>query len=108
MATMKLNIYSKENKNKIEKTYTAESYELMLGTVEDIMDVIDLDKMTDNVAITKMLVKGYRQLMPFLKDVFEGVTDEELKHVRVKELIPLFAEIIKSIIEDLDLIKSGN
>ena len=33
MATITLNIYSAENKNEIEKTYTQESYDLMLGTV---------------------------------------------------------------------------
>ena len=90
----KLNIYKKDNKNEIEKTYTVESYDLMLGTVEDIMQVIDFDKMDDNVAVATMVVKCYSQLKPFLKDVFPGVTDEELTRVKVKELITTFKEII--------------
>lgn len=108
MATISLNIYSAEDKNKVEKTYTAESYDLMLGTVEDLMQLIDVDKMTDNMAITRMVVKGYGKLKPFIKDVFPGVTDEELQRVKVKELIPTFVQIFASIVDGLDLIKTGN
>lgn len=108
MSTISLNIYFAEDKNKVEKTYTAESYDLMLGTVEDLMQLLDVDKMTDNMAITRMVVKGYGKLKPFIKDVFPGVTDEELQRVKVKELIPTFVQIFASIVDDLDLIKTGN
>lgn len=108
MATLNLNIYSAEDKTKVEKTYTAESYDLMLGTVEDLMQIIDVDKMTDNIAITRMVVSGYGKLMPFIKDIFEGVTDDELKRVKVKELIPLFVNVFKSVVEGLDILKTGN
>ena len=37
---LKLNIY---NKKEIVKTYTAETYDLMFGTVEDLIDLINLD-----------------------------------------------------------------
>lgn len=108
MSTLKLNIYSAGDKNAVEKTYTAESYDLMLGTVEDLMQIIDVDKMTDNIAITRMVISGYGKLKPFIKDIFEGVTDDELMRVKVKELIPLFVDVFKSIVDGLDLIKSKN
>ena len=108
MGTLSLNIYSAEDKSKIEKTYTAESYDLMLGTVEDLMQIIDVDKMTDNVEITRMVVSGFGKLKPFIKDIFNGVSDDELKRVKVKELIPTFIQVFKSIVEGLDLLKTGN
>lgn len=108
MATISLNVYAKENKNKVEKTYTAESYDLMLGTVEDLMQLFDVDKMTDNIAIAKMVVQGYSKLKPFIKDIFPGITDDELNRVKVKELIPAFVQVFKTIVDDLDLIKTGN
>lgn len=108
MSTLKLNIYDRKNKNEIAKTYTAESYELMLGTVEDIMEVIDIDKASNNIEIAKMIVKCYKQLKPFLKDIFTGLTDDELKGVKVNELVPLFKDIVQTIIEDISLAKSGN
>lgn len=108
MATLSLNIYAADDRNKIEKTYTAESYDLMFGTVEDLIQLADIDKMQDNAEVTKLVVTSFGKLKPFIKDVFTGVTDDELKRVKVKELIPLFINIFKSVIEGLDLIKSGN
>ena len=108
MATLYLNIYSAENKKDIDKTYTCESYDLMLGTVEDLMQMFDVDAMTDNLAVTRMVAKSYAKLKPFIKDIFTGVTDEELKRVKVKELIPTFIDVFKSIVEDLEIIKAGN
>jgi hypothetical protein len=108
MATISLNVYTKEDKSKVEKTYTAESYDLMLGTVEELMQLIDVDKMTDNIAIAKMVVQGYSKLKPFVKDIFPGITDDELNRVKVKELIPTFVQVFATILDDLDLIKTGN
>ena len=108
MATLSLNIYSADDKNAVEKTYTAESYDLMLGTVEDLMQLIDIDAMTDNIAITRIVVKAFNKLKPFIKDIFPGVTDDELKRVKVKELVPTFIDVFKSIADDLNLLKTGN
>ena len=107
MSTLSLNIYA-DDKSSVEKTYTAESYDLMLGTVEDLMQLMNADKMTDNIAITKMVASSYKKLKPFIKDIFPGVTDDELMHVKVKELVPLFINVFKSVTDDLDLIKTGN
>lgn len=108
MATMKLNVYKADNKNEIEKTYEAESYDLMLGTVEDIMQIVDIDKLNTDVEIASTVVKAYPLLKPFLKDVFPGLTDDELKRVKIKELIPTFVQIVKGIFESLKPIKQGN
>ena len=106
MATITLNVYKEDNKNEIEKTYTSESYDLMLGTVEDIMQVIDIDKMNNDSEIAKAVMKLYPKLKPFMKEVFPGITDEELNRVKVKELIPTFIKICRQIVEDLDLVKT--
>ena len=108
MATLTLKIYSAEDKSAVEKTYTAESYDLMFGTVEDIIQLIDIDKMTDNAAITRLVVSSFAKLKPFVKDIFPGVTDDELKRVKVKELIPTFVDVFRSVLDDLDILKTGN
>lgn len=108
MSTMTLNIYSRKNKDEIEKVYAADTYDLMFGTVEDIIAIIDVDKLNDNMAVAGMVMKGWKQLKPFIKDVFVGVTDDELNRVKVKELIPTFAAIFRSIVDSFNLVKSGN
>ena len=107
MSTISLKIYDKDKKT-VKKVYTNDTYELMFGTVEDIMSIIDVDKASDKTQLTKMLLEGFNQLKDLLKDVFPGITDEELKNVKVKDLIPVFVEICKSIVDDLGLIKQGN
>ena len=37
-----------------------------------------------------MIVKASKQLKPFLKDLFDGVTDEEIRHTRIQNLIEVF------------------
>ena len=94
---LKLNIYDKKE---ITKTYTAETYDLMFGTVEDLLDVIDIDNIQASneaellKAIAKVLASSMNIVKPLLKEVFDGLTDEELRHTKLKELINVIAEII--------------
>ncbi len=94
---LKLNIYEKKN---IVKTYTVETYDLMFGTVEDLLNVIDIDNIqagdkTELVkAIAKILAHSLDIVKPFLKDVFEGLTDDELRNTKLKEIIDVIANII--------------
>ena len=101
---LRLNIYSKEDKGKIEKTYTAEGYDLMLGTIDDLVAVIDLDKIDDEKAVARMLIKGYKQIKPLLHDVF-GATSEELNRTKVSDLIPLIIDICRASLESFDILK---
>lgn len=98
MAEMKLNIY---NKKEIEKTYTAESYDLMFGTVEDLINCVDLENVNldDDVSLIKVVsnvvIGGMDIIKPLLKDIFEGLTDDELRNTRVSELAAVLVEVIK-------------
>lgn len=108
MAKVELKIYKADSKNEVEKTYTVEGYDLMLGTVEDFMNIIDVDKMTDNKAVTKMVLQGFSKLKPFVKDVFPEITDDEYKRVKVNDLIRMFIQLGTAVVENLDVLKSGN
>jgi hypothetical protein len=107
MASIKLNIYKEGNKNEVEKTYTAESYELMMGTVEDIVGIIDLEKIDDDKEIAKMILKGYGQIKPLLIDVFPGLTEDEIRRVKVPELVPVIIGIGKAALESMTVFKKA-
>ena len=72
---LKLNIYDKKE---ITKTYTAETYDLMFGTVEDLLDVIDIDNIQASnkaellKAIAKVLECGKRTAR-FIRAKTEGI-----------------------------------
>lgn len=87
---LKLNIY---NGKVIEKTYITDTYDLMYGTIEDVLNVIDLDKIDKSIELGKMIIRLLPLIKPFLKDVFDGLTDEELRHTKVKEVKQIFEKI---------------
>lgn len=110
MANLKLNIYDKNDKNTVAKIYEAEGYDLMLGTTEDLMKIIDFDNLDidDKTQVGITIMKCYPLLSPLLKDIFPGLTDEELRCVKFKELIPLFYDIVLAVIDSLNVMNEGN
>lgn len=104
---IKLNIYGKDKK--IEKTYEVDSYDLMYGTVEDFVSVIDFDKVDDQGELAKMVVNGLGKLKPLLKDVFPEITDDELKRTKVADMVQCIMQIAQSVADALSHIgKEGN
>ena len=105
---MKLTIY--ENKKPV-KTYTAETYDLMFGTVEDIAEAMNLDnlKTGSDVEIIGLAVdlikRNMETVKDLLKDVFDGLTDEEIKHARVRDIARVLVDVVKYTIGQL---KSGD
>ena len=105
MADLRLNIY---NGKTIEKTYVADEIDIMFGTVEDLLDVIDFDNLNDEKEVVKVVIKTLNNLKPFLKQIFDGLTDEEIKRTKVKELVPLFVDIVTYTMEELKALMSKN
>lgn len=52
---MKLNTY--KNQNEVEKTFEIEAYDLMYGTVEDLLNILDgvTDNGADDTAMFKVI-----------------------------------------------------
>ena len=94
---MKLNIYEKK---RIIKTYETDEYELMFGTVEDLIDAAKLDTIESGsdseivVAATNLVTNSMGTVKDLLKDIFDGLTDEEIKHTRVSEIINVIVDVI--------------
>ena len=105
MADLKLNIY---NGKEIEKTYVAEEIDIMFGTVEDLLEVINFDNLKDENEVVKVVIATLKNLKPFLKQIFDGLTDEEIKRTKVKELVPLFVKIVTYSIEELKSLMGKN
>lgn len=93
---MKLNIY-KDQKN-IEKTYEVDEYDIMYGTVEDVFDVLDgAENMKSDGEILHLIQVNKKKLNDLLLDIFrdQGLKEEELRMVKIKELVPLFLDLFK-------------
>lgn len=106
MATLKLNIY--KNQREVEKTLEAETYDIMYGTVEDLLQIFDPDCLTNNMKIAEMVFKYFNELKPLLKDIFPDLKDEDMRNIKIKELVPLFITVCKNVAEDFKFLNQGN
>ena len=93
---MKLNIY--KNQKEIEKTYEVDSYDIMYGTIQDILAVLDdfdLENLKNEDQLLKLFVDNRSKLEDLLLDIFgvEGLTAEELRRVKLKEIVPMFVDL---------------
>ena len=103
---IKLNIY---NGNDIEKVYTAETIDFSFGVVEDVLDALDLEnlKTGNRTELAAVVIKCFNQLKPFLKDLFPGVTDEEIRRTRVKNIIDVFKGLYDYATKELGAATAG-
>jgi hypothetical protein len=102
-----LNIYD-ENNRVIDHQYKAEEVNILFGTIEDLIDLIDENNLQDNMELAKVIVKSMKKLKPILKQVFIGVTDEELRFTRTNELVPLFIQIVKYMFTQVNGLGDGS
>lgn len=102
---LKLNVY---NKKEIEKTYTTNDYEVMYGTVEDLLDLLDLEALTNTAdqdslitALSRLLNSRQEVINPLLMDIFEGLTAEELRRVKAREVLEVIVGLAGFSLEQL-------
>lgn len=108
---LKLNVY--KTQKEIEKTYSIESYDLMIAPIEELFRTIDVDslsKLNRNdlmVEIAKIIVKNYGLVFPLLHDAF-GITEEEYKRTKVKEVAFALVGMLGFSISQMNQIDSKN
>lgn len=95
---LKLNIYNKQRQ--VVKTYTRQDYNVFWGTIEDFLNVLDVDalvnaKNSDGLfaALARLLNVHRETINPLMLDIFEGLTEEELKYTTAKEIITVLAGV---------------
>ena len=107
MGTISINIYKANDKSKIDKTLTVNGYDLMMGTVEDFMAIIDVDKLDDQMEIAKMVIKGYSQIKPLLMDVFPELTEDDFRNIKVSELVQTITQMGLAVVDNLKVLNTG-
>lgn len=106
MAKIKLNIRDAKNKSKVAKTLEVEGYDLMMGTVDDFMEIIDLDKIGDQKEVLLMIAKSYKQLKPLLMDIFPDLTDEDYRLISINDLADTIPQVGVAIIDNVKMSKN--
>lgn len=86
----------------VEKVYTASEIDILFGTVEDLINLIDTDRLSGSrgdmdfiSAVAQLLKGGFAEVKSLLKDLFPGVTDDELKRTKTKEIAQILIMVVK-------------
>lgn len=89
-----LNIYD-EKGTEVVKTAKSNTFDLMFGTIVKLMDLLKIENVENNLEILKMIYGAWNEIKEVLSTVFPDVSEDDWKHVKVKELIPIIIEIGK-------------
>ncbi len=108
---MVLRIYEKKQ---VVKEYKADTYDLTFGTLEDVAQAIKLDELKTgaDVEIIRMagslVLNSMDTVKDLLKDIFEGLTDEEIKKTKVVEIADVLLDVVKYTISSMAVDKDPN
>lgn len=101
-----LNIYDEAGKN-IVKTAKSSTYDLMFGTIQNLMALLKIEDIDNPYELLKTINNAWGEITAVLSEVFPDVTADEWKRVKVKELIPLIVEIAKYSVTEMFNIPTG-
>lgn len=101
---LKLDIYETKLCRKVEKTVTANEFELSTGICEDVLAIINIDMFDGGAealsdesmkALGIELIKnGYPYFMSLIRDIFE-ITEDESKRVKIGDIADVILGIVK-------------
>lgn len=101
---LKLNIYADRLCRKVEKTVTANDFELSTGVCEDILNIINIDMFEGGLAALSdesmqelaigIIKNGYPFFVGLIKDIFD-ITDDEAKRIKIADVATVVLEIVK-------------
>ena len=96
---IKLNVW--KDATTIEKTYETEQVDIFWGTLEDVIEKIDAEKLSNDDKAGRLLDLGKAAISlvpsvrPMMKDIFPGITEDELKRCKVTEMARVIVDVVK-------------
>lgn len=101
---LKLDIYETRLCRKVEKTVTANDFELSTGICEDVLNIVNIDMFEGGIEalsnetmqeLAISIVKnGYPFFIELIKELFE-ITDDEAKRIKVTDVAAIVFGIVK-------------
>ena len=93
-----------KNQNEVEKVFRVEEFDLMLGSIEDVLELFDeIEETSDMGAIATAVIKNRGILYNLVLGIFPDMTRDDLKKIKVRELLPFFLQVLDYIRETLHL-----
>ena len=92
-----------KGKKVIDKVYKSTTYDINFGIVEDVAEALEtVTFASKDEDILKMILKNIKNVKPLLFDIFDGLTEEQLRTASTKEIINVVYNIIIYAINELN------
>ena len=101
---IKLKGYKDRKLKEVEHIYKVEDFQLSFGACEDILNAIGVDKFDEgmealsneskNSEFFKSFVNALPVIKDIFKDIFEGLTDDEIRRVGLDDFFSVTTEIV--------------
>lgn len=90
---LEIKVYDKQNT--VKKICTAETVDLRFGTIRAIMEILNVENITDTFQLLQTIYSAWDQLTQILSECFPGMVYEDWEYVKIKELMPVVLGILK-------------
>lgn len=106
-----LKIYG--NDGTVTKTYTADKFDVRMGTINAIVSILKPEELdlNDTKALGIAIMAAWGQVTPMLVDMFPGLTSDEVDNVKLSNVIEIGRQLFAYLTDELGLIggdKLGN
>lgn len=85
------------------KVYTAETFDVSFGVIDDTIKALNPETVDfeDKLALGKAIMGAWKQVEPILMDLFDGVTHDELRTVKMSNLVGIVKKLYVYMKEEL-------
>lgn len=106
---LRLTVYKGMDLKEVEKEYVSHDFDLPTGACEDILEALDIDTIMDKVKngadlgseIVRIVLKSYDKFRPMLFTAFDGLTEDEFRRTKIKDVGNIVAYIAIYTIQSL-------
>jgi hypothetical protein len=89
-----LRLQTWKSQKEVDKTFEVDGYDLMWGTIEDILQILDdAGRDPDETEIARLLQQNRNKINEFLQDVFPTMTDADLRKIKIRDIVPFFISL---------------
>ena len=93
---MNLEITVYDDNDQVIKTCNANTVDLRFGQISAIMELLEIENVTDSVELLRTVNKAWKELTKILTKIFPEMEDDDWSNVKISELLPVVVLILKS------------
>mgnify|MGYP006952324057 CR=1 FL=1 len=85
----------KDRSGKVIKEVQADTFDIRFGTIDKLMELLDIDEDTSSFELLKKVSTAWREVTDILSDIFPDMEKDDWRYVRLNDLVPVILQVVK-------------